>query len=155
MSCSKCGNQQCYICGQSCDYSHFRDTIKQGKSGDCPLFDWGPGALEQRHQDEVANAEKAARAAVQEQNPDLDDKTLKIEVSNRVKEDEERRKGPAGPTRLVHIPNNIPAPRQHILPNGFRDHIRPAWQPPAYINVNSQFAFPCPGIHILPLAPHM
>ncbi|KAJ2907314.1 hypothetical protein MKZ38_003170 [Zalerion maritima] len=102
MTCSKCGNRQCYVCGKSCDYAHFDDPARGGQSGNCPLFDNTVG-LEQRHQDEVRLAEEAARAQVQSENPDIGEDLLKIKVSDKVKDDEERRRAVHGPARVVNF----------------------------------------------------
>lgn len=81
-------NVQCYVCSKSCDYSHFDDTSRGGKQGNCPLFD----SVEQRHEAEVRAAEEAARKKVEEQNPDVDHDMLQIKVSKTVKADEEARR---------------------------------------------------------------
>ncbi|SPQ25453.1 a2e277b0-81af-4a53-a16e-2c799d662269 [Thermothielavioides terrestris] len=90
-----CNNVQCYVCSQSCDYTHFNDPSRGGKPGNCPLFD----NVEERHEKEVRAAEEQARKAAAEQNPDIDAELLKINFSERVKQDDERRKA-ADPARL-------------------------------------------------------
>jgi membrane protein involved in colicin uptake len=52
------------------------------------LFD----SAEQRHQDEVHAAEELARQQVAEENPGVERELLKINFSERVKQDDERRK---------------------------------------------------------------
>jgi TRIAD3 protein (E3 ubiquitin-protein ligase RNF216) len=80
---------QCYVCSKSChDYSHFNDSARGGKAGNCPLFD----DVEQRHQTEVQAAEERARQKVAEENPDVDADLLKIKFSESVKKGDERRK---------------------------------------------------------------
>lgn len=90
MTCSRagCGNVQCYVCHKSCDYSHFDDTTRGGKKGNCPLFE----NAELRHEEEVQAAEEKAREQVVQNNPGLDVNTLKIQMSEKVMEDEKRRK---------------------------------------------------------------
>lgn len=88
-----CRNIQCYVCGKSCEYAHFNDVTRGGKEGNCPLFD----NVEKRHEDEVRQAEEEARNQVAEENPDVDAEVFKIKVSDKVKEDEERRKKAAAP----------------------------------------------------------
>ncbi|KAL2267282.1 hypothetical protein VTJ83DRAFT_4559 [Remersonia thermophila] len=158
---SGCKNTQCYVCSESCDYSHFDDPSRGGKPGNCPLFD----NVEDRHRDEVRRAEEEARKKVIESNPLVDVEMLKIQFSDKVKEGEERRKGPpnappppplrrGGPMEAadgmahgVGLAGNVvipppPAPQPappahqhqwlgHILPDQ-RDLYRPRLQPPVY-----------------------
>ncbi|RYO95463.1 hypothetical protein DL766_003486 [Monosporascus sp. MC13-8B] len=68
ITCTRCRTIQCYICRETVkDYSHFNDTSRGGKSGQCPLFD----STEQRHRDEVQRAEEAARQKVTQERPDV------------------------------------------------------------------------------------
>lgn len=62
-----CNNVQCYVCSESCDYSHFNDLTRGGKKGNCPLFD----NVVDRHKSDVSKAEKAARAKFLQEQPDL------------------------------------------------------------------------------------
>jgi TRIAD3 protein (E3 ubiquitin-protein ligase RNF216) len=59
-----------------------------GKVDNCPLWD----SAEQRHEGEVRQAEEEARKKVMDENPDVDAEVFQIKVSDKVKEDEERRK---------------------------------------------------------------
>ncbi|CAK7199689.1 hypothetical protein SEUCBS139899_002372 [Sporothrix eucalyptigena] len=90
MTCSRagCNNVQCYVCHKSCDYSHFDDTTRGGKQGNCPLFE----SAEERHEEEVQAAEAKARETVVKSNPDLDINLLRIHLSDKVVADEKRRK---------------------------------------------------------------
>ncbi|CAK7222439.1 hypothetical protein SBRCBS47491_004864 [Sporothrix bragantina] len=90
MTCSRagCGNVQCYVCHKSCEYSHFDDTTRGGKKGNCPLFE----NAEERHEGEVQAAEEKARQQVVQNNPGLDVNLLKIHMSDKVVEDEKKRK---------------------------------------------------------------
>ncbi|KAK4126441.1 hypothetical protein N657DRAFT_543963, partial [Parathielavia appendiculata] len=90
MTCSRpgCRNVQCYVCHRSCDYSHFDDSSRGGKKGNCPLFE----SVEERHQNEVKAAEEAARQKVAEENPDVNAEALTINFSDKVKQDDARRK---------------------------------------------------------------
>lgn len=68
IKCSKCGTVQCDVCRKTIhDYTHFNDTNRGGKVGQCPLFDESEG----RHEAEVSNAEAQTRKMVVEENPGL------------------------------------------------------------------------------------
>ena len=99
-----CRNVQCYVCHKSCEYSHFNDATRGGKEGNCPLFD---KSTEQRHEDEVRKAEERTRQAVAEEHPDIDADLFAIKVSDRVKQDDERRKKNYPP---VPVPVPVRAP---------------------------------------------
>ncbi|KAM0563386.1 hypothetical protein ACHAPJ_001104 [Fusarium lateritium] len=90
MTCTRkgCRNVQCYVCSKSCDYQHFNDVSRGGKKGNCPLFE----SVEERHENEVKEAEKAAKQKVLEENPDLAADLLDFKMSDDVKEDDRRRK---------------------------------------------------------------
>ncbi|EPE03610.1 ring finger protein [Ophiostoma piceae UAMH 11346] len=90
MTCTNagCGNVQCYVCHMSCDYSHFDDTTRGGKKGNCPLFE----SAEKRHEEEVQAAEARAREEVAKKNPGLDMSTLQFDLSDKVLDDERRRR---------------------------------------------------------------
>lgn len=90
MTCTKCRNIQCYICSKSCEYSHFNDVKRGGKEGNCPLFD--EGSIEIRHSEEVKNAEAEARKKVLAEHSDIQAEFLEIKTSEKVRQDEERRK---------------------------------------------------------------
>ncbi len=67
ITCTRCRTIQCYVCRETVrDYSHFNDTSRGGKNGQCPLFD---ASVEQRHQDEVLHAEEVARQKVVRERP--------------------------------------------------------------------------------------
>ncbi|KAK0744973.1 hypothetical protein B0T21DRAFT_280521 [Apiosordaria backusii] len=108
MTCTRngCRNIQCYVCSKSCDYAHFDDTARGGKRGNCPLFD----SVDQRHAQEVRDAEEAARKRVAEANPDVDASLLNIHFSDKVKEDESRRAAAnPGPRRMpANFPPQLP-----------------------------------------------
>ncbi|KAH6957621.1 hypothetical protein BKA56DRAFT_703549 [Ilyonectria sp. MPI-CAGE-AT-0026] len=114
MRCTRkgCGNTQCYVCSKSCDYSHFNDPNQGGKSGNCPMFD----VTENRHLEEVKNAEAEARKLVAEKNPDVNPELLEIKMSDKVTEDDARRRqdDPFVNQRVLYmngalIPDNVPA----------------------------------------------
>ena len=110
-----------YVCSKSVtDYTHF-----DNHGGKCKLYD----NTEERHATEVEAAEKAARAKLREENPNITEEDLQIKVSDRI-ENEERsrlqnaanefnnRNRPAGrgPARLRgRIPPPLP-PRAVIIP---------------------------------------
>jgi hypothetical protein len=56
--------------------------------GNCPLFD----SVEDRHENDIKEAEKAARKKVLEENPDLAPDFLDFRISKKVKKDDNRRK---------------------------------------------------------------
>lgn len=90
MTCTKCRNIQCYVCSKSCDYSHFNDASRGGKTGNCPLFDDGFG-VEKRHRDEVQAAEEQARKKALEMHPEVQADLLEFRLSDKVKKDEEQK----------------------------------------------------------------
>ena len=103
MTCTQagCRNMQCYVCHQTCDYSHFNDPHRGGKTGNCPLFD----SVEERHIDEVRRAEEQARAQILKEFPDVNAELFQIKVSDKVKEDEEKRRKASkvpGPGPIPH-----------------------------------------------------
>lgn len=108
MTCTRngCRNVQCYVCGKSCEYNHFNDLSRGGKAGNCPLWD----SAEQRHEAEVKQAEEEARNKVLEENPDVDAEVFKIKVSDKVKEDEDRRKIAAATAVQPYLPRAAPVP---------------------------------------------
>jgi TRIAD3 protein (E3 ubiquitin-protein ligase RNF216) len=102
MTCTRagCRNVQCYICSKSCDYSHFNDTSRGGKQGNCPLFDKD---IEQRHEAEVRAAEEEERRRVAQENPDIHPELLNINFSEKVERGAKAQKAAAaGP------PNPVP-----------------------------------------------
>ena len=73
MTC-KCGNTQCYVCGESAGYEHFgQGGTKSSKK--CPLHDIDP---EERHRKDVEKAEKEAREGVQKEFPQVAAEDLEI-----------------------------------------------------------------------------
>lgn len=121
MTCSTCRNTQCYVCNQSCEYRHFNDISRGGSKGNCPLFD---ASVEGRHQEEVGRAEQEARKKVQEEYPDIAAELFEIKVSEKVKQDEKkRRKGPVARRAGLHgvvleVPPNFGMPPEFMLPHG-------------------------------------
>ncbi|KAF4306249.1 Zinc finger C6HC-type protein [Botryosphaeria dothidea] len=84
MTCPKCGNAQCYVCGKNVNsYNHFHQS-----AGKCPLYD---NNTEKRHQDEVKAAEAAALEVVRQQNPDMTEEELRIQFSDNVQQEEQKR----------------------------------------------------------------
>ncbi|KAL2132450.1 hypothetical protein VTI74DRAFT_3787 [Chaetomium olivicolor] len=116
MTCTRagCRNVQCYVCSASCDYSHFDRTNGAASEGKCPLFD----SVEQRHEEEVQSAMEQARKQVAEENPHVTADLLEINFSDKVKQDDQRRKAasnlanPQGIHQGVQAhPGAHPAPR--------------------------------------------
>ncbi|CAI0645626.1 unnamed protein product, partial [Colletotrichum noveboracense] len=64
---------------QSCDYSHFDDSSRGGKKGNCPLFE----KTEVRHEKEVWKAEEDARQKVLAANPELNEELLTFNTPKR------------------------------------------------------------------------
>ncbi|KAI1656771.1 hypothetical protein F4813DRAFT_363277 [Daldinia decipiens] len=89
--CTKCHTLQCYVCRQTITgYKHFDDSSRGGKNGQCPLFD----KTEERHQQEVQQAEEKARQKMLEDNANITEDALKINLSEQVlRDDQKRRKG--------------------------------------------------------------
>ncbi|KZL85749.1 ring finger protein [Colletotrichum incanum] len=90
MTCTRpgCRNVQCYVCSKSCDYSHFDDSSRGGKKGNCPLFE----ETEVRHEREVRNAGEEARQKVMAANPDFNEEHLTFNTSKRVPDKQKNRK---------------------------------------------------------------
>ncbi|KAJ0348668.1 hypothetical protein COL154_013721 [Colletotrichum chrysophilum] len=78
--CNNQDSEHCYVCSESCDYSHFDDSSRGGKKGNCPLFE----KTEVRHEKEVRKAEEDARQKVMAANPELNEEHLKFNTSKRV-----------------------------------------------------------------------
>ncbi|KAJ4380569.1 hypothetical protein N0V86_003928 [Didymella sp. IMI 355093] len=96
MSCSNCGNKQCYICSKNVNnYEHFGDPNK----GRCALHD----NVEDVHEQAVKQAADEAMARVKAENPELSEADLIVQVSDRVKQAEAARKGRAA-ERLNEFP---------------------------------------------------
>ena len=128
-------------------YGHFDDTHRGGGKGNCPLFD----NTDQRHEDEVKNAEKAALAKIRAENPDIADEDLKIQLSETVKQDEQKRlhaaaarpmpgwaRRPPLPPILVYQPADFNAAQANAMVQ-VAPQPQPAWPPewlqgPAYHN---------------------
>ncbi|KAH8593523.1 hypothetical protein B0O99DRAFT_215494 [Bisporella sp. PMI_857] len=108
-----CGNVQCYICSANCTgpngYSHFNDPHRGGKPTNCPLFD--QKGVEVRHSDEVEKAQQKARAKVLAEHPDVTQEDLDIKLSEKVREDEEKRKAAAPHLGFRPLPPFVMAPR--------------------------------------------
>ncbi|TRX96607.1 hypothetical protein FHL15_002509 [Xylaria flabelliformis] len=86
--CTKCGTLQCDVCRQTIkDYTHFDDTKRGGKLGQCPLYDQSQG----RYEKEVSKAEAEVRKKIVSENPELDEKTLSIPTPDKVYQDTSKR----------------------------------------------------------------
>ncbi|KAG0134298.1 hypothetical protein HOY82DRAFT_481477 [Tuber indicum] len=111
--CNRCNTLQCYICSQTIkNYDHFNDPARGGKIGNCPLFD----NTEERHHDEVETAAKKAMEMLRVEHPELDDEDLKIELSERVRKEEEAKRSRAAAAN-GGIPLYQPQPaRQPVAP---------------------------------------
>jgi TRIAD3 protein (E3 ubiquitin-protein ligase RNF216) len=74
------------------------------------LFD----SVEERHQDEVHAAEEEARKKVTEANPGVDAEILKINFSEKVKQDDDRRKAANPGPRQIPVAARPPVEQQAI-----------------------------------------
>ena len=84
--CSRCGAYICDVCGKDISkdgYSHFGPNK-------CAQYDYGANGATTRENLRVQEAEKAARAKVRADNPDISDADLEIKFSDAVKEREGR-----------------------------------------------------------------
>ncbi|KAI6778497.1 sugar transport STP1 [Emericellopsis cladophorae] len=86
MHCTKCGNQQCYLCSASLrDYSHFGHGSSQ-----CILWDEN---VQGRHDAAVEAAEiKACARVLAETKGSISEDKLKINMAKAVQDDDERRR---------------------------------------------------------------
>lgn len=124
MTCTRngCFNVQCYVCSKSCTYDHFNDTTRGGKDGNCPLFE----SAEERHEEEVRKAEIEAIRKVREDHPEYSEEDLRVNVSENVKQDDERRKaqnpGPVARAMFMAVRDPIRARQNAALDPGYGDH---------------------------------
>ncbi|KAJ4329868.1 hypothetical protein N0V87_010496 [Didymella glomerata] len=88
ISCTSCGNKQCYICSKNVNnYEHFGDPDK----GRCALHD----NVEDVHEQAVKRAADETMARVKAGNPELSEADLMVQVSARVQQAEAARRGRA------------------------------------------------------------
>ncbi|KAH0371685.1 hypothetical protein KCU65_g1792, partial [Aureobasidium melanogenum] len=78
MTCSQCGNLQCYLCGVNvtANYAHFN-----APGSKCPVFSENI-SLDAMHEQEVNAAAEAAQAEVLREHPELDKNDLDIRFSD-------------------------------------------------------------------------
>ncbi|PVI08590.1 hypothetical protein DM02DRAFT_6930 [Periconia macrospinosa] len=82
MTCTRCGNVQCYVCSKDVkDYKHFSDGQPSTQSNGCPLHD----NMRARHKEEVKRAAEKAKAKVRSENPEVTEQDLAISVSGRIR----------------------------------------------------------------------
>ncbi|KAF2266790.1 hypothetical protein CC78DRAFT_107591 [Lojkania enalia] len=116
MTCTKCGNVQCYVCSKDVkDYNHFGSENSNTR---CPLHD----NVEVRHEQEAKKAETEALARLRAEHPDIPEEELKIQVSDRVKSAEEARRGNAQNQHAQfpwHMNNGV------LMPGAARNDIAP------------------------------
>ncbi|KAF2856359.1 hypothetical protein T440DRAFT_384760 [Plenodomus tracheiphilus IPT5] len=138
MTCSHCRNVQCYVCSKNvANYNHFGEA----QNRQCPLHE----NIEDRHEQEVKKAADEAMAKLRAENPDLSETDLLVQVSDRVKQAEEARKGrgavAAGAFPIPMVGNQLhhrPLPEQVVGAAGNREqrqdlHVLPLFhggQPP-------------------------
>ncbi|CAD0109586.1 unnamed protein product, partial [Aureobasidium uvarum] len=82
ITCSHCGNLQCYLCGVdvTANYAHFHAAASK-----CILHD-GELTLEARHAQEVKEAAETAQAEVLREHPEIDAEDLAIEIAAKAQE---------------------------------------------------------------------
>ncbi|CAD0086523.1 unnamed protein product, partial [Aureobasidium vineae] len=82
ITCSHCGNLQCYLCGVdvTANYAHFHAADSK-----CILHD-GEFTLEARHAQEVKVAAETAQAEVLREHPEIDAEDLAIETAAKAQE---------------------------------------------------------------------
>ncbi|RDW69747.1 hypothetical protein BP6252_08767 [Coleophoma cylindrospora] len=93
--------ERCYVCSKPAGYDHFNDLTRGGKIGNCPLFDTQDLLLEQRHENEIRQAEKVALAKIRADHPEYTEDDLKINMSEKVAEDDKRRRAEYDPQARV------------------------------------------------------
>ncbi|KAI1814646.1 hypothetical protein GGS20DRAFT_585244 [Poronia punctata] len=141
IQCTKCRTVQCDVCRKTItDYSHFDNTSRGGKKGQCPLFD----SSEERYAKEVSLAEVETRKKVVEQNPEVDEEALRIVMppSNKAAKPTRNHAGvpapdaaldgyPAdfnpweGPWGRHHMPIPMPIPMHMRMPMHMPMHMGP------------------------------
>lgn len=112
MTCSNCQNMQCYVCGVSINdllYRHF------GPNG-CPMHD----DTQQRHLTEVKKAERKAVKKVLEENPELTGEELRVQVSDAVNLDEQRKVERRHPPHRYNFPVD---PRLELQMGALRQNV--------------------------------
>ena len=116
MMCMRCMSIQCYVCSKDITkngYTHFNESARGGRPGQCPLFD----NTEQRHDDDVKRAEQKALEKVRAENPEFSEEELKIKVSHAVGKTEKDRIHQAGVARgfypLPRMPDMAGRPFPH------------------------------------------
>lgn len=115
-----------YICSAIVqDYTHFNDPGRGGSTSNCPLFDNSKHNLnslqryiakfqlaDQRHENEVREAEKAAIAKIRAENPGVNEDEMKVKVSEAVEKAEKDKIAKAGPPMGPH---GLVPPRVHPI----------------------------------------
>lgn len=115
MMCMRCSSIQCYVCSKDITkdgYSHFNESARGGRPGQCPLFD----NTEQRHDEEVRKAEQKALDKVRAENPGFSEEELKVKVSDAVQKNERERIRQAGAAHGHYVPPRIPDIARPPLP---------------------------------------
>lgn len=123
MTCPGCRAMQCYVCRKPCDYSHFDDVKRGGKSGNCPLFE--QQSLDEIHDKEARDAEERERKKLLEADPSIDAAKLEIKFDEKL--------FPKRPPRVQMLPARYrqafadamarPQVAPHVQPVGQEDEI--------------------------------
>ncbi|KAK6008314.1 hypothetical protein QM012_000217 [Aureobasidium pullulans] len=106
MTCSKCGNLQCYLCGVNvtANYAHFN-----APDSECPVFS-ETITLDAMHEQEVNTAAEAAQAEVLREHPEIDKADLDIRFSDSAP-DKDKHMPP------VNQPQGVPANQPQPVPD--------------------------------------
>ena len=107
MMCTRCSSIQCYVCSKDITkdgYTHFNESARGGRPGQCPLFD----NTEQRHDEDVKKAEQKALEKVRAENPGFSEDELKVKVSDAVEKNEKERIRLANAAHGRYLPPRIP-----------------------------------------------
>jgi len=103
--CSRCKTMSCYVCSAIVkDYSHFNDSGRGGRTGNCPLFD----NTDERHENDIREAEKAAIAKIQAEYPGIDEDEMRVKLSQAVEQATQKKIAAAGPAAARMVPAPIP-----------------------------------------------
>ncbi|CAN9222394.1 unnamed protein product [Alternaria alternata] len=136
-------NVQCYVCSKNVtDYNHFGDAV----GGKCPLHE----NIEDRHEQEIKRAADEAMAKVRADNPDLSDADLMVQVSDRVKQAEDARKGRAT-AEAQAFPYHMVGEQLRHAPVGPPLPAIPAFGRPPPVNLApDRYVHPHPGVIPVP-----
>ncbi|KAG9652783.1 hypothetical protein KCU95_g7733, partial [Aureobasidium melanogenum] len=120
MTCSQCGNLQCYLCGVNvtANYAHFH-----APGSKCPVFS-ETISLDAMHEQEVNAAAEAAQAEVLREHPEIDKNDLDIRFSNSTPGVEKHMPNVNQPQAVPAAqPQNIPANQPQLMRDNDFEHL--------------------------------